>query len=201
MPTRDVNAAEETPRPPGRASATGYRSFSYFIPTALHIRLKAAWWATRDEVDGAPSLAGLVEVAFAREACHLEKTYNEGNPFPAPPPRARGANPRGASGLGHQAYYLPVDLHSRLKAAWWATRDENDGAPSLAGLVAAAFELEADRLEKTYNAGEPFPPAPARARGSSRAAAQRQGEWLRGEWERRREIQAQQSSTPLDVDQ
>lgn len=126
MPTRDVNAAEEPPRPAGRASATGYRSFSYFIPTALH---------------------------------------------------------------------------TRLKAAWWATRDEAEGAPSLAGLVAASFEREADRLEHLYNEGAPFPPAPARARGISRAAAQRQGDWLRGEWERRREIQAQRSSTPSDVDE
>ncbi|MFF8188797.1 hypothetical protein ACF044_16205 [Microbacterium sp. NPDC016588] len=201
MPTRDVNAAEEPPRPAGRASATGYRSFSYFIPTALHTRLKAAWWATRDEAEGAPSLAGLVEVAFAREACRLEETFNGGEPFPSSPARAQGVNPRGATGYAHQAYYLPVDLHARLKAAWWATRDEAEGAPSLAGLVAASFEREADRLEHLYNEGAPFPPAPARARGISRAAAQRQGDWLRGEWERRREIQAQRSSTPSDVDE
>lgn len=105
-------------------------------------------------------------------------------------PRPRG----GASATGYRsiAYFLPAALHARLKAAWWATRDEPEGAPSLAGLVEISFLREAEQLEQLYNEGEPFPPAPARARGISRAAAQRQGEWLRGEWERRRNI------TPTD---
>ena len=89
-----------------------------------------------------------------------------------------------ATGYRSIAYFLPVALHARLKAAWWSTRDEPEGAPALAGLVEVAFMREADRLEQLYNEGAPFPPAPAKARGISRAAAQRQGEWLRGEWER-----------------
>jgi|TARA_B100000678_G_scaffold123912_1_gene103624 hypothetical protein len=170
-------------------SATGYRSIAYFLPVALHARLKAAWWSTRDEPEGAPALAGLVEVAIGRETNRLEQLYNAGSPFPPAPDRAQGVNPRGAAGYRHQTYYLPVALHARLKAAWWSTRDEPEGAPALAGLVEVAFMREADRLEQLYNEGAPFPPAPAKARGISRAAAQRQGEWLRGEWERRRQAQ------------
>ena len=177
-------------------SATGYRSIAYFLPVALHARLKAAWWSTRDEPEGAPSLAGLVEVAIGREADRLEQLYNSGDPFPASPARAQGVNPRGATGYRHQTYYLPVALHARLKAAWWSTRDEPEGAPSLAGLVEVAIGREADRLEQLYNSGDPFPPAPAKARGISRTAAQRQGEWLRGEWERRRQAQ----TPPADAD-
>ena len=99
---------------------------------------------------------------------------------------------RGASATGYRsiAYRVPIALHARLKAAWWATRDEPDGAPSLAGLVERAFTEEAARLELLHNAGVEFPPAPESARGVSRTAAQRQGEWLRAEWERRRQGQA-----------
>ena len=104
-------------------------------------------------------------------------------------------NPRGAAGYRHQTYYLPVALHARLKAAWWSTREEPEGEPALAGLVEVAFMREADRLEQLYNEGAPFPPAPAKARGVSRAAAQRQGEWLRGEWERRRQAQTQPTNS------
>ena len=63
-------------------SATGYRSIAYFLPVALHARLKAAWWSTRDEPEGAPALAGLVEVAIGRETDRLEHLYNAGSPFP-----------------------------------------------------------------------------------------------------------------------
>ena len=192
MPPTDAIAGADDPRPRGGASATGYRSIAYFLPAALHARLKAAWWATRDEPEGAPSLAGLVEISFLREAEQLEQLYNEGEPFPPAPARAQGASRPTTGGYGHQTYYLPVALHARLKAAWWATRDEPEGVPSLAGLVEISFLREAEQLEQFYNEGEPFPPAPARARGISRAAAQRQGEWLRGEWERRRNI------TPTD---
>lgn len=102
-------------------------------------------------------------------------------------PRPPGA----ASALGYRsiAYFIPTKLHARLKAAWWATRDEPEGAPSLAGLVEVAFDREARQLEELYNAGAPFPDAPVSARGTSRAAAERQGAWLRQEWERRRQAQ------------
>lgn len=195
MPPTDVNAAGDADRPAGSVSATGYRSIAYFLPVALHARLKAAWWATRDEPEGAPALAGLVELAIGHEADRLEQLYNEGVPFQAAPTRAQGVNPKGAAGYRHQTYYLPVALHARLKAAWWATKDKPEGAPALAGLVEVAFEREASHLEQLYNEGAPFPPAPAKARGISRAAAQRQGEWLRGEWERRRQAQTPPDAT------
>lgn len=102
----------------------------------------------------------------------------------------------GATATGYRsiAYRVPAALHARLKAAWWATRDEPDGAPSLAGLVERAFTAEACRLEARHNAGAEFPLAPNSARGVSRTAAQRQGEWLRGEWERRRRGQPPEST-------
>ncbi|MDZ7881913.1 MAG: hypothetical protein U5N53_02890 [Mycobacterium sp.] len=167
-----MSAPLATPTDPqGRSRPPATAQSRYFLPVALHSRLKAAWWATRDEPEGAPALAGLVEVAIGHEADRLEQLYNEGVPFQAAPTRAQGVNPKGASGYRHQTYYLPVALHARLKAAWWATKDKPEGAPALAGLVEVAFEREASHLGELYNEGVPFPPAPAKARGISRAAA------------------------------
>lgn len=167
-----------------RATATGYRSQSYFLPATLHARLKGAWWGTRDLTDGAPTLSALVERVFLATATRLEGERNQGSVFPPAPRGAQGS--RGASSEDHRpvAYYLPADLHARLKAAWWATRDAS--TPTLSALVERAFVEEAERLEQSYNGGEPFPPAPESARGVSAAAARRQGEWMRREWESRR---------------
>jgi len=167
-----------------RTTATGYRSQSYFLPAALHARLKGAWWATRDLSDGAPTLSALVEQIFVAETSRLELEHHGGNPFP-PAPRGAQGN-RGVASEDHRyvAYYLPANLHARLKAAWWATRDES--TPTLSALVERAFVAEASRLEESHNGGAQFPPAPESARGVSAAAARRQGEWMRREWESRR---------------
>ena len=167
-----------------RTTATGYRSVSYFLPASLHARLKGAWWATRELADGAPTLSALVERIFIAETTRLELEHNDAQPFP-PAPRGAQGN-RGATSTEHRyvAYYLPADLHARLKAAWWGTR--STAVPTLSALVETVFITEATRLEEHHNAGATFPAAPDSARGVSGAAARRQGEWLRREWEIRR---------------
>lgn len=170
--------------PAARTTATGYRSVSYYLPAALHARLKAAWWATRDCADGAPTLSALVEGIFLEYVTRTELEHNGGQPFPPAPRGAQG--PRGIASEGHRlvAYYLPADLHARLKATWWALRDAR--SPALSSVVEALFVDAAATLEQRHNNGTPFPAAPDSARGVSRAAAVRQGEWMRREWEHRR---------------
>ena len=170
--------------PAARTTATGYRSVSYFLPAALHARLKAAWWATRDCPDGAPTLSALVEGIFLEYVTRAELEHNQGAPFPPAPRNAQGS--RGAASEGRRlvAYYLPADLHARLKATWWALRDAR--TPALASVVESLFVATVQTLEQRHNQGAPFPPAPESARGVSRAAAERQGEWMRREWEIRR---------------
>lgn len=76
-------------------TANGYRSHAYYIPTALHERIKAAWWATRGEEapDGSPSLSTKVAQLFADEAARLEAKHNGGELFPQAPKNARGVDP------------------------------------------------------------------------------------------------------------
>jgi hypothetical protein len=167
-----------------RTTATGYRSVSYFLPAALHARLKAAWWATRDLGDGAPTLSALVERVFLAHVARLEEEHNDGRPFSEAPRRSQGSGGAVSEDHRYVAYYLPADLHARLKAAWWATRDAT--SPTLSTVVEQVFVSEASRLEARHNDGAPFPAAPESARGVSAAAARRQGEWMRREWEARR---------------
>lgn len=157
---------------------------SYFLPAPLHARLKAAWWGTRDLHDGAPTLSALVERIFLAYVIRVELEHNEGVPFPPAPRGAQG--PRGSSSADHRlvAYYLPADLHARIKATWWARR--NAQTPALSTVVETLFTEAAAELEATHNGGARFPLAPDSARGVSRAAASRQGEWMRREWETRR---------------
>lgn len=84
------------------ATANGYRSHAYYIPSALHERLKAAWWATRgeDAPDGSPSLSAKVAQLFAIEADRLEQKHNGGEPFPPAPKNARGVDPEGSKRQG-----------------------------------------------------------------------------------------------------
>lgn len=173
-----------------RATATGYRSTPYFLQSALHERLKAAWWATRTQNDGAPTLSALVERIFLEHCASVEAEHNSGAPFPSAPQRAqghRGAGRHPGRDYRARAYYIPTGLHERLKAAWWATRTRSDGAPTLSALVEELFATEAARLEAEHNGGASFPLAPARARGVNAEAAQRQGEWMRQEWQTRRD--------------
>lgn len=161
----------------------------YFLSASLHQRLKAAWWATRSCSDGAPTLSALVERIFTEHCITVETARNGGLRFPPAPARAQGT--RGAAtnrdGYRARAYYLPAQLHDRLKATWWATRSSCVGAPTLSALVESLFTEEAVRLERRHNGGRRFPEAPERARGVSSTAAQRQGEWLRQEWQARRD--------------
>ena len=87
-----------------------------------------------------------------------------------------------------QAYYLPVELQQRFKAAWWATRGESapDGAGSMGKKLERLLELECSRLEELYNNGEPFPPAPKGARGVSGEGNQRQRAFMEQYWSERR---------------
>lgn len=156
---------------------------SYFLPAALHTRLKAAWWGTRDMPDGAPTLSALVERIFLAHVVALELEHNDGVEFPHAPRGAQGSG-RGGEGYRYVAYYLPADLHARIKGAWWALR--SSATPTLSSVVERLFTVEADRLELEHNAGHPFPAAPDSARGVNSAAARRQGEWMRLEWETRR---------------
>ena len=60
------------------------------------------------------------------------------------------------SGYRSRSYYLPDELHFRLRNAWWHTRPVN-GHPSLSSLVAAALLTAVEELESRYNDGRPFP--------------------------------------------
>lgn len=88
--------------PAAHVTANGYRSHAYYLPTAVHERLKAAWWATKDEPapDGEPSLSTKVARLFEEEAERLEQKFNNGQPFPAAPRRARGVNPEASRRQG-----------------------------------------------------------------------------------------------------
>ena len=132
----DVNDAAES-GPAARTTATGYRSVSYFLPAALHARLKAAWWGTREFSDGAPTLSALVERIFLEYVTRVELEHNAGAPFPPAPKGAQG--PRGTASADHRlvAYYLPADLHVRIKATWWALRDAS--SPALSSVVESLF--------------------------------------------------------------
>jgi hypothetical protein len=83
-------------------TANGYRSHAYYIPSSLHERLKAAWWATRGEEfpDGSPSLSTKVAQLFADEASRLENKHNGGEPFSYAPKNARGVDPEASKRQG-----------------------------------------------------------------------------------------------------
>ena len=114
-------------------------------------------------------------------------------------PSAARRRPAKTTATGYRtiAYYLPAALQDRLKAAWWGTKELEDGAPSLNALVELVLIQEAERLEHLHNDGRPFPPAPEGARGINRVASERQGEWQRAEWARRRE-EAQAKASQQD---
>ncbi len=153
---------------------------TYYLPKGLHARLKAAWWATREH----PTLSAVVASVFETESARREREFNDGQPFPiaAAPlgPRARGVD-----GESH-TYYIPLTVHERFVSSWVGTRTEQPAAASVSALAAELLEAEADRLERQFNDGQPFPPAPPRARGVDPTAARRQGEIMSEIWQQRR---------------
>jgi hypothetical protein len=154
------------------------------VPSAEHERLKNAWYATRI----APTLSMLAATTFEEEVSRLEREYNEGRPFPAPPANARGRSSRESTeGYRNHGYFHSTALHERMKAAWWGTRDIADTGASLSAFVARLITAKADQLEREHNEGRPFPPAPAGARGVDPEAARRQSEKLSQLWQQRRD--------------
>src|SRR4051794_5632515 len=73
--------------------------------------------------------------------------------------RSGAGRPRRRPGYRTRSYYLPDDLHFRLRSAWWHTqaRGEHD---SLSALVAAALRPVVEELESRYNGGGPLPGPP-----------------------------------------
>lgn len=167
--------------------ATGNRLRGYFLPVGLHQRIKAAWWATRDTADSAPTLASLIAQLLDAGAAGLEERYNAGGPFPPAPEGARGRALAEGEQRNH-SYFLSDTVHARAKAAWWSTRDRDAGFPSMSSMVAALLTAEASRLEEKYNDGAPFPDAPAGARGVDPEAARRQAEMMSSLWAERTQL-------------
>lgn len=95
------------------AAGSGRRARAYYLPSALHDRFKAAWWATRDQQTGKPALNELVETLFATAAAHLEQEHHAGHRFPPAPARARGVSAEGAQRQGE-----------RQRQLWQARREE-----------------------------------------------------------------------------
>ncbi len=79
-------------------------------------------------------------------------------------------------------YWLPVELHERLKNAWWWTRVEVDGVPTFGALMERIMRGECVRLEGAYRGGERFEAAPKNARGVKPDASKRQSEKLIARW-------------------
>lgn len=182
-------APKRARRSAGAVTANGYRTRSYYLLDDLHLRLKAAWYGTRELPDGAPAFTSLVSRIFELEAERLEQLHNDGERFPPAPENARGSRRSAADtpeGYRPRSYYLLDDLHLRLKAAWYGTKDLPGGGATFTALVSRIFETEAERLEQLHNDGERFPPAPANARGVDPDAARRQGHYMEEVWAGRR---------------
>src|SRR3954454_7442177 len=79
------------------------------------------------------------------------------DPRPRPPRRPRSRS---------RTYYLPDDLHFRLRNAWWHTRTRHEH-DSLSALVAAALRPLVEELETRWNDGRPFPELPTGRRLTS----------------------------------
>jgi hypothetical protein len=82
---------------------------------------------------------------------------------PGDPRWGQGRSPR-SSGYRSRTYYLPDDLHFRMRNAWWHTQTEPGGHDSISELVAFALLPVVEELEARYNGGQPFPEIPDRRR-------------------------------------
>lgn len=163
----------------------------FWIRTADHERLKAAWWATQT----VPTLGAMISEIEISEAARLEREFNDGKPFEPAPRGARGRKAGDDADYRMHSYYIPTAAHRRLLAAWWWTRQEEEGYASVSALMAERILARAEELEREFNGGAPFPPAPKTARGVDPAAARRQSEKLSAQWQRAREARNEVSST------
>jgi Centromere-binding protein ParB C-terminal len=82
---------------------------------------------------------------------------------PGDPRWGRGRSTR-SSGYRSRTYYLPDDLHFRMRNAWWHTQAEAGGHDSMSELVTTALLPAVEELEARYNGGRPFPEIPDRQR-------------------------------------
>jgi len=82
---------------------------------------------------------------------------------PGDPRWGQGRSAR-SSGYRSRTYYLPDDLHFRLRNAWWHTQTEPGGHDSISELVAFALLPVVEELEARYNDRAPFPEIPDRRR-------------------------------------
>jgi hypothetical protein len=78
---------------------------------------------------------------------------------PGDPRWGRGRSTR-SSGYRSRSYYLPDDLHFRIRNAWWHTQTEAGGHDSISELVTLALLGVVEELEARYNGGRPFPEIP-----------------------------------------
>lgn len=74
---------------------------------------------------------------------------------PSSPGWGRSRSAR-ASGHRSRSYYVPDEVHFRLRNAWWHTRERQDQG-SLSTLVASALRSLVEDLEVRFNEGRPFP--------------------------------------------
>ena len=79
-------------------------------------------------------------------------------------PRWRQGRSSRSSGYRSRTYYLPDDLHFRMRNAWWHTQTQPDGHDSISELVAFALLPVVEELEARYNCGQPFAEIPERRR-------------------------------------
>lgn len=98
-----------------------------------------------------------------------------------------GRSPR-STGYRARSYYVPDELHFRLRNAWWATHVLDGGPETISSAVVEALEAVVRDLEDTYNDGQPFPPMPEGRRpiGAGPQGRARQAEAVRRQAAHRR---------------
>jgi hypothetical protein len=80
-----------------------------------------------------------------------------------------------STGYRQRSFYLDDEVYFRLRNAAFHTAHLPAGADSLSELVNAVLEAAVQDLERTYNAGQPFPDIPTGVRlQAGRSGRQRQ---------------------------